>query len=207
MKPYAMLAAVVLALPTTNGLSQDTGPEFNSRRYFIGSSAFMLANAFITGPGSPKFYQLNLGYWITSKDVISLEAITWKYIAPLGIPYGPSYGSDDENYPGSVQEYGIGLAYQRFLWKDLYTAIHAVPLKQKYMDEAGQLIQNGFQLFMTLRAGYHIRILRDRFFLEPSIAFTHWPINTRVPEEFATMERQWPTYFLFEPGLHLGVKF
>ena len=204
MKSYAILAAVVLALPTTDGLSQIPEPVSRAGQCFIGSSAFMLFNAL---PVSPSFYQLNFGHWLTNRDVISLEAITWEYVAPLGIPWGPSYGSPDEKYPGSVKEYGIGLAYQRFLWNDLYTAIHALPLKQKYMDEAGQLIQNGFQLFMTFRVGYHIRILRDRFFVEPSIAATHWPINTRVPDEFASMERKWPNYFLFEPGLHLGVKF
>lgn len=37
-------------------------------------------------------------------------------------------GAEEEEYPGSVREYGLGVAYQRFLWKDAYTAVHALPL-------------------------------------------------------------------------------
>jgi hypothetical protein len=75
------------------------------------------------------------------------------------------------------------------------------------VNEEGEKIQNGFQLFLTGRVGYHIRLFKDRFFLEPSIAVTYWPINTNVPESFAEVEKKWPNYFLFEPGLHFGVKF
>jgi hypothetical protein len=46
-----------------------------------------------------------------------------------------------------------------------------------------------------------------RFFLEPSVAVTHWPIDRNAPVDFATVDDRWPSYFLFEPGLHFGVKF
>ena len=78
---------------------------------------------------------------------------------------------------------------------------------QKYLDDNNQKIQNGYQLFMTYRAGYHIPLFENRFFIEPSIAITHWPINTNVPTSFAQLESKWPNYFCFEPGLHFGVKF
>jgi hypothetical protein len=44
-------------------------------------------------------------------------------------------------------------------------------------------------------------------FIDPSIAFTCWPVKTNVPESFAAMDRKWPSYFLFEPGLHFGIVF
>jgi hypothetical protein len=44
-------------------------------------------------------------------------------------------------------------------------------------------------------------------FVEPSLAITHWPITTNVPDSFAAKDRRWPTYFLGEPGLHFGVRF
>ena len=78
---------------------------------------------------------------------------------------------------------------------------------QKYIDEDNKTIQYGYQLFMTYRVGYHIQLFRSRFFIEPSVAITHWPINTNVPESFAKLEHKWPNYFLFEPGLHFGIKF
>jgi hypothetical protein len=183
-------------------LAQDIGDA--PRRHSLGSSGFVLANVLLTDP--PDFYQLNYGYRLTRRDVISVEAITWKYDAPLGIPYGPSFDSPDEDYPGYVRSFGLGVAYQRFLWRSLYSGVHALPLRQTYFDENDVRVQNGFQLFLTLRLGYHLA-LRQRFFLEPSLAMTHWPINTNVPAAFAAKDSKWPNYFLLEPGLHFGVKF
>ena len=60
---------------------------------------------------------------------------------------------------------------------------------------------------MTYRLGYHVPLFKNRFFIEPSVAVTHWPINTNVPESFAALEHKWPKYFLLEPGLHFGYKF
>ena len=158
-------------------------------------------------PDPPSFYQLNVGYWLTPRDVISVEAITWTYRHPLGIPYGPSQYSAAEEFPGHIREYGVGVAYQRFLWKGLYAQAHATPLRKRYVNEETGRTTHGFQLFLTARAGYHVRLFQDRFFVEPSVACTHWPISTNVPEAFAAKESKWPNYFLFEPGLHIGMKF
>jgi hypothetical protein len=174
------------------------------KRHFIGSSLFMLAN-FSQNP--PDFYQLNFGYRLTPKDVVSIEAITWTYKAPLGIPYGPSYTAEGENYPGSVKSVGLALAYQRFLWKNFYTAVHAASFLQTYRNAQKEKIQNGYQLFCTFRLGYHLPLFKNRFFIEPNIAATTWPVNTNMPESFKKMENKWPKYFLFEPGLHFGMKF
>jgi hypothetical protein len=50
---------------------------FFSPCYFIGSSFFMLGNFIPDDPNPPDFVQLNFGYRITPKDVISIEAKTW----------------------------------------------------------------------------------------------------------------------------------
>ncbi len=173
-------------------------------RYFVGTSLFMLANAFASP--SPDFYQLNFGYWLTKKDVLSVEAITWAYHRALGTPWGPDMSDDTQRYPGYVRSYGVALAYQRYLWRGLYTAIHALPLWQHFNTPDGKTIQQGFQLFMTLRLGYHLSFCDDRVFIEPSIAVTHWPINTNVPADFARLDNRWASYFV-EPGLHVGFKF
>lgn len=47
------------------------------KRWFVGSTMFLLGNFSTTN--NTEFAQLNLGYRITGKDVISLELITWKY--------------------------------------------------------------------------------------------------------------------------------
>jgi hypothetical protein len=78
---------------------------------------------------------------------------------------------------------------------------------ERYVDENNRKIQDGYQLFMTYRLGYNFQFYKNRFFIEPSVAITHWPIKTNVPESFAIMEDEWPSYFLCEPGLHFGINF
>lgn len=93
-------------------------------RYYIGSSLFMVMNT-VASP-SPEFYQLNFGYWLTKKDVLSVEAITWTYHRALGTPWGPDMSDAAQAYPGYVRAYGVGVAYQRYLWQGLYAAVHAL---------------------------------------------------------------------------------
>jgi hypothetical protein len=183
---------------------QNSKDSTEYKKFFIGSSAFVLANL---APNPPSFYQLNFGYRITEKDVISLEAITWTVDRPTGIPYGSSYTDKSEDYAGSIREYGIGIVYQRFLWKGLYSSLQILPLKQIYRDENKNKIKSGFKLFTTTRIGYHIPITKNGLFIEPSIAATFWPINANAPQAFAEKDAQWNKYFLFEPGLHIGFRF
>lgn len=207
----AAFAVLHSALPARAETQATAPPESRDEsepfRHSVGTSLFVLANLFLDGDESPKFYQLNYKYMVTPKDGLSLEALTWKYHAPLGIPYGDAWEDPSNDYPGAVQAYGLGLAYQRFLWRGLYTAAHASGMRQIYLAENGHQIQTGFQLFMTFRLGYHVSFAADRVFIEPSIAITTWPINTNLPASFAQQEARWPRYFLGEPGFHLGVKF
>ncbi|MCR9063391.1 MAG: hypothetical protein NXI00_05470 [Cytophagales bacterium] len=193
-------------LPLFFALGQ-ASEDSTSRKWHIGSTLFILGNFIPDDPNPPDFGQLNVGYRLTQKDVISIEFKSWKYAWPLGIPYGKNYNAPSEKYPGFVREFGIALAYQRFIWKGFYAAIHGMNTLQRYVDNDGNKIQNGYQLFMTYRAGYHIPLFKKRYFLEPSIAITQWPINTNVPASFAALEQKWPALFLAEPGLHFGFRF
>ncbi len=105
------LVLLSLGLPVS---AESAKPDSPSRRFFIGTSAFMAGNLFAN---PPDFYQLDFGYWLTPKDAVIITAKTWKYPAPLGIPYGPTFGSKDEEFPGYVRAFGIGVDYQRMLWK------------------------------------------------------------------------------------------
>ncbi|MBK8233135.1 MAG: hypothetical protein IPK72_21765 [Candidatus Eisenbacteria bacterium] len=184
---------------------QAAGPEGPERPCLLSSSAFMLAN--LDSKDSPQFCQLALGYRLSRTDVLALEFITWRYFHPLGIPYGPSFDSDDERYPGRVRGTGAGLAYQHYWWRGLYTGAHATGLRQSYEDLDGRLIRHGFQLLTVARLGYHVEFARGRWYVEPSIAATAWPINTNVPEEFKARDEKWKGYFLGEPGVMVGVRF
>ena len=206
MKTKHILIALAISISGISIAQKENETGLDKHKYFVSSSAFMLVNLFpVKDP--PRFYQLNIGYRLTAKDAISAEAITWQFHAPLGIPFGDSYENEEEFFPGIVRDYGIGLAYQRFIWKGWYSTFHATPLFQQYLNKDKTRIQSGFMLFLTARTGYHFEFFNNRFFLEPSIAFTHWPINTNMPESFQIEEDRWPNYFLFEPGLHFGFQF
>ena len=176
------------------------------RKHFIGSTMFLLGNLASVNP--PGFAQINLGYRITGKDVISLELITWKHAWPLGINpfYNKSYGKQEEKFPGYIREYGIGLAYQRYFWKGLYVAVHAMPMWQTFKNENGDKLDNGFIIFNTIRAGYHIKLLKDRFFIEPSLGIAGRAFYTKMPNGFKEKDDKWPKYTP-EPGLHFGYNF
>ncbi len=193
---------LAIAISSTMLFCQTNSQDEPYKKHFIGSSLFMVAN-FLPDPGD--FYQLNYGYRFTQKDAIIIEAITWRYHAPLGIQLWEE--DEKEDFPGDIRDIGIGVAYQRFLYKGLYSTIHAMPFLQQYFTPEKEKIQTGFQLFCTLRFGYHFKLFKNRMFIEPSVAFTSWPINTNLPETFQVIEDNWPKYFLFEPGLHFGVNF
>jgi hypothetical protein len=199
------LTSLLIVTCITLAFSQKTEQDSTYRKFYVGSTFTMLGN--LIPSNAPDFVQLNVGYHITPKNIISIEAKTWKYAWPLGIPYGKSFEAPEEKYPGYAREFGIGIVYQRFLWKGAYASIDAGNMFVKYMDENNKHIQNGYKLFTTYRLGYHFQFFKNRFFIEPSVAMTHWPINTNVPEAFAKKESKWPNYFLFEPGLHFGFKF
>ena len=205
LKFILSLMGIAMAFPKTNGQTQEQGSAYN--KYFLGSTLFLFGNFIPDDPNPPDFVQLNFGWRITPEDVVSIEAKTWKYAWPLGIPYGTSKEAPEEKYPGYVRAFGVAFVYQHFWWKGAYASVHAMNSLQTYMDANNAHIQNGYQLFMTYRLGYHFQFCNDRFFIEPSVAVTHWPINTNVPASFAKWEDKWPNYFLLEPGLHFGVNF
>lgn len=203
MRPQ-IIGTTLLLLSSITVTAQQNDAENSYRKHFIGSSLFMTFNLL---PNPPAFYQLNYGYRFTQRNVLSVEAITWTYPGPIGRQYWDGIEEEETNFPGTVKAYGIGLAYKHFLWKNLYVAQHILPLRQHYRDEEGHKIQSGFQLFCTSRLGYKIQLFDDRFFIEPSVACTYWPINTNLPESFQVEEDKWPNYFLFEPGMHFGINF
>ena len=175
-------------------------------KFFIGSTMFMLYN--LAPEDKPDLVQLNIGYRLTGRDVVSLELITWKYAWPLGIPFGDSFDAPEEEFPGYIREFGFDFAYQHYWWKGLYSAIHVMSSWQSFIDANGKKIDNGFQIFNTYRIlGYHFELFNNRFFIEPSIAITHRPYHTKMPDSFKQIDDRWPKFFFGEPGLHFGFNF
>lgn len=175
------------------------------KRWFVGSSLFVLLGNLDT-KNPPNFAQLNIGYRITGKDVVTLEPKTWKYAWPNGIHpfFSDSYKKPEEQFPGYVREVGVSVAYQRFLLKGLYAELNVMPTWQKFVNNDGQKIDNGFQIFNTYRVGYHIKLFKDRFFIQPSIAITHRAYHTKLPDGFKQLDDKWSKFIFGEPGFHFG---
>lgn len=197
--------AIILA-STFQVNAQYSKQDSTYKKYFVGSSFFMLGN--LSSTNKPDFVQLNLGYRITGRDNISLELKTWKYAWSLGIPYGNSFEAPEEKFPGYIREFAFAFAYQHYWWKGLYSAVHVMSAWQTFVNTDGDKIDDGFQIFNTYRPiGYHFKLFNDKFFIEPSIAITHRPYHTRMPDSFKELDDKWAKFFFPEPGLHFGFNF
>ncbi len=206
LKKILLFALTLLVISTPQIKAQYSNTDSTYKRWFVGSTLFLVGNLDQVNP--PGFAQLNLGYRITGKDVISVELITWKHAWPLGINpfYNDKYGAPEEKYPGYIREYGIGLAYQRYFWKGFYAAVHATPMWQTFRNNNGDKVGKGFIIFNTYRIGYHFKLFNDRLFIEPSLGIAGRPYFTEMPTGFKEKDDKWPKWTP-EPGLHFGFNF
>jgi len=186
-----MLSAIVFC--------QTEKKDSTFRRQSVGSSLFLLGN--LTPGDPPCFLQLTYGYQPTKKDVIIVDAITWTYYEPLG-----TYPDSKVLYPGKVRAWGVGLGYQRFLWKKLFTTVEATPFLQQFYDQSNTKIQKGFQLYLQFILGYRIEFFKKRLYIEPAYAIKYWPVNTNFPASFAAIEGGAPKYKC-EPSMNFGFRF
>lgn len=150
------------------------------KRWFVGTSLFVIIGNIADGGNPPNFAQLDIGYRLSGKDIIRLSPKTWKYAWPNGIhPFlNDAYGKPEEKFPGYVREIGITASYQRFVWKGLYAQLDVMPTWQNFVNDNGKKIDDGFQIFNSYRVGYHIKLFKDRFFFQPSICVTHRAFHT-----------------------------
>jgi hypothetical protein len=206
-KKILFMAFVFIITGTLQLKAQYAKTDSTYKKWFVGSTLFLLGNLAPTNP--PDFVQLNIGYRITGEDVITLEPKTWKYAWPNGIhPFlNKAYGKQEEKFPGYVREYGLSVSYQRFLWEALYAELNVMPTMQNFINNNGQKIDNGFQIFNTYRMGYHIKLFKDRFFIQPSIAITHRAFHTTLPDGFKQLDDKWSKFVFGEPGFHFGFNF
>jgi hypothetical protein len=116
--------------------------------------------------------------------------------------------SESEYYPGHVRTMGIGLSYQRMLWKGLFATAELLPQFLTYTDLEGDKIGNGFKLYSSYHLGYHIAFGKKKhFFIEPQINCMLWTSDKEAPKEFKQLNDKWRNYFLLEPQVYLGWKF
>ncbi len=188
--------------------AQYTKQDSTHKKWFVGTSLFVIMGNFDT-KNPPNFVQLDLGYRITGKDVIRVSPKTWRYAWPNGIhPFlNDAYYKPEEKFPGYVREFGITFSYQRFIWMGLYAQLDVMPTYQVFVNDNGKKIDNGFQIFNSYRVGYHIKLFRYRFFIQPSICMTHRAYHTQLPDGFKQLDDKWSKFIFPEPGLNIGFNF
>ena len=188
--------------------AQYSKTDSSYHKWFIGTSLFVLFGNFDT-KNPPNFVQLDIGYRITGKDIVRLSPKTWKYAWPNGIHpfFNKAYKKPEEKFPGYIREYGVTASYARFFWNSFYAQLDVMPTYQIFANENGKRIDNGFQLFNSYRIGYHIKLFKDKLFLQPSICMTHRAYHTQLPDGFKQLDDKWSKFIFPEPGLNIGFNF
>jgi hypothetical protein len=189
---------------STRGIAKNKVPAY---KFSVSSTYLVFAN-FGPEKTNTHHYEFHFGYKLTPKDKIGIKVAGWKLFAPMGIQlWDPLFKKESEFFPGRLEECGIGVTYQRILWKGLFASIEILPLYKTYLDEANKEIGNGFKLYTTYHLGYHLPLFKDRLYIEPQVHCNYWPIDTNTPQGFNEKEHKWNNYFLFEPNIYIGVNF
>lgn len=149
---------------------------------------------------------------LDAKNIIGVKFATWRLFQPMGIQWWDGLtdkiDSETEFYPGYLRETGIGISYQRMLWKGLFASVEVLPQYKTYLDLDNKKIANGFKLYNSFHLGYHFAFGKNkRFFIEPQVHSQFWVFDTNTPDAFKQLDNRWKNYFLFEPNLYVGIKF
>ena len=207
---------ICLTFCVINVFSQNTKESSNNEtdnRFRVSFPAIILGNIGEEGKKTnTQHIELHVKYELDSKNIVGVKFATWRLFQPMGIQWWDGLldkiDSESEFYPGYLRETGIGITYQRMLWKGLFASVEVLPQYKTYLDENNKKIANGFKLYTSYHVGYHFAFgKKKRFFIEPQIHCNNWMIDTNTPAEFKAIDNQWKSYFLFEPNLYLGFKF
>ena len=179
------------------------------------SLPYIVPDEIIYGYGkrtSVQMVELHVKRNLDNKNIFGVKFATWRLFQPMGITWWDGVvdkiESGTEYYDGFLRETGIGVTYQRMLWKGLFASIEVLPQFQTYTDLDGNKIKNGFKLYNSYHLGYHFAFgKKKRFFIEPQVHINQWFFDNNSPEGFKEFDDKYGNVFLFEPNLYLGWKF
>ena len=213
------LFAILLFLCTLGAFAQKNSPEGKetevAHKYRVSFPIGNLPQFFTSSWNSrqnTQHFELHLKRNLDDKNIIGIKLATWRLFQPMGITWWDGLfdklETGSEFYPGHVRHTGIGMSYQRMLWKGLFTTVEVLPQFKTYLDENNNKIKNGFQVYTSVHLGYHIAFgKKKRFFIEPQVHCQFWALSTKAPASFKALDDKWRKYFLFEPSIFVGLKF
>ncbi len=210
------LLIICLALFTIHGFAQQISKQEKNHdtdlKYRVSFPAIILGNI---GKGGERtntqHIELHVKRELDAKNIVGFKFATWRLFQPMGIQWWDGLkdkiDSETEFYPGYLRETGIGISYQRMLWKGLFASVEVLPLYKTYLDLDDKKITNGFKLYNSYHIGYHFAFgKKKQFFIEPQFHCNVWHFDTNTPESFKQLDNKWDSYFLFEPNLYIGIK-
>lgn len=211
------LLIISLTFFTINVFSQSNKEVLKTNtsdyKYRVSFPAIILSNI---GEGGKRTNTQHIEFHVKreldAKNIVGIKFATWRLFQPMGIQWWDGLldkiDSETEFYPGYVRETGIGVSYQRMLWKGLFASVEVLPQYKTYLDLNNKKIANGFKLYTSYHIGYHIAFgKKKRIFIEPQIHFQNWMFDSNTPAEFKALDNKWKSYFLFEPNLYVGIRF
>ena len=211
------LVIICLTLFTFHGFAQQIlEPEKHNNsdlKYRVSFPAIILGNI---GKGGERtntqHIELHVKRELDAKNIVGVKLATWRLFQPMGIQWWDGLtdkiDSETEFYPGYLRETGVGISYQRMLWKGLFASVEVLPLYKTYLDLNDKKIANGFKLYNSYHVGYHFAFgKKKQFFIEPQFHCNVWHFDTNTPNSFKQLDDKWDSYFLFEPNLYIGIKF
>ena len=146
--------------------------------------------------------------WRLSTTYLVPDEIAFGYGKRTSIQMVELHLKRTEYYDGFLRETGIGITYQRMLWKGLFATVEVLPQIQTYTDLDGNKIKNGFKVYNSYHLGYHASIgKKKRFFIEPQVHINQWFFDNNSPEGFKEFDDKYGNVFWFEPNLYFGVNF
>ena len=179
------------------------------------SMPYIVPDELISGYNSRtsiQMVELHVKRNLDNKNIIGVKFVTWRLFQPMGILWWQGLldkiEDGSEYYDGYLRETGIGVSYQRMLWKGLFASIEVVPQIQTYTDLDGNKIKNGFKVYNSYHLGYHFDFGKKKhFFIEPQVHINQWMFDNNSPVGFKEHDVKYGNIFLFEPNLYIGWKF
>jgi hypothetical protein len=212
------LSVIILSLFAFSAFAQTSSSVSNetevTHKWRV-SMPYLVPDEIIFGYGkrtSIQMLELHVKRNLDEKNIIGVKFASWRLFQPMGITWWDGVvdkiESGTEYYDGYLREIGIGVTYQRMLWKGLFTSIEVLPQIQTYTDLDGNKIKNGFKLYNSVHLGYHAAFgKKKRLFVEPQVHINQWMFDNNSPAGFKEFDDKYGNVFWFEPNIYLGFKF
>lgn len=212
------LLVIILSLFAFSAFAQTSSSVSNETEVthkWMVSIPYLVPDEIIFGYGkrtSIQMLELHVKRNLDKKNIIGVKFASWRLFQPMGITWWDGVvdkiESGTEYYDGYLREIGIGVTYQRMLWKGLFTSIEVLPQIQTYTDLDGNKIKNGFKLYNSVHLGYHVAFgKKKRLFVEPQVHVNQWMFDNNSPAGFKEFDDKYGNVFWFEPNIYLGFKF